>query len=188
MANILMITGDYAEDYEVMVPYQSAQILGHHICAVSPEKLAGETIKTAIYDFEGDHSYSEKPGHLFTLDSDFSTVSPDEFDVVLLPGGRAPQYLRLNVDVLDLIRAFLEAEKPMGSIGFGVLNLIAADAIAGKQVTAHATCAPDILNAGGTYRELPRGQAVIDGNLVTAADWYAVADWVRQINLLISDR
>src|SRR5215467_1385615 len=97
---ILMLVGDYVEDYEVMVPFQALLMVGHHVDAVCPGKKAGDKVRTAIHDFEGDQTYSEKPGHNFALNATFADVKPESYDALVLPGGRAPEYLRLNDDVL----------------------------------------------------------------------------------------
>ena len=96
--SILMIVGDFAEDYETMVPFQMLDLTGHEVHAVCPEKEAGDTIKTAIHDFEGDQTYTEKPGHNFALNATFDEVDAADYDALCLPGGRAPEYLRLNDD------------------------------------------------------------------------------------------
>src|SRR5512147_2421086 len=105
---ILMLVGDFGEDYEIMVPFQALLMVGHTVHAVCPDKKAGDKIRTAIHDFEGDQTYSEKPGHNFTLNTTFSDVQPESYDALVLPGGRATEYLRLNPRVLDIVRLFAE--------------------------------------------------------------------------------
>src|ERR1019366_4394807 len=95
-AKILLIAGDYVEDYEVMVPFQALQMVGHTVHAVCPDKKAGESVRTAIHDFEGDQTYSEKRGHNFTLNATFNEIRAQEYDALVLPGGRAPEKLRMN--------------------------------------------------------------------------------------------
>ncbi len=116
---ILMLVGDYAEDYETMVPFQALQMVGHRVHAVCPDKKSGDTVRTAIHDFEGDQTYSEKPGHNFALNFDFAAVKAEDYDALVIPGGRAPEYLRLNEQVLALVRAFDEAGKPIAAVCHG---------------------------------------------------------------------
>src|SRR6202042_3121629 len=118
-AKLLMIVGDYVEDYEVMVPFQALQMVGHTVHTVCPDKSAGQYVRTAIHDFEGDQTYSEKPGHGFVLNATFDDVMPEAYDALVLPGGRAPEYLRLNERVLSITRHFAEAEKPIAALCHG---------------------------------------------------------------------
>ena len=143
MARVLMITGDYTEDYETMVPFQTLLACGHEVDAVCPGKAAGETVKTAIHDFEGDQTYSEKPGHNFALNADFAAVDPAKYDALVVPGGRAPEYLRLNEDVLALVRHFFETNKPVAAICHGAQLLAAAGALEGRRCSAYPACAPE---------------------------------------------
>jgi protease I len=177
---ILMLVGDFGEDYEIMVPFQALSMVGHQVHAVCPEKKAGDTIKTAIHDFEGDQTYTEKPGHHFTLNADFDAVDPTQYDALLIPGGRAPEYLRLNERVLDLVRHFAEADKPIAAVCHGAQILAAARVIAGKEVSAYPACAPEVRLAGGEYAEIAVDRAVTHGNLVTAPAWPAHPQWLAQ--------
>src|SRR5690606_22791380 len=139
---ILMLVGDYAEDYETMVPFQALQMVGHTVHAVCPDKVAGETVRTAIHDFEGDQTYSEKPGHNFTLNADFAEVEAAAYDALLIPGGRAPEYLRLNPEVLRLVKAFADADKPIAAVCHGAQVLAAAGVLKGRTCSAYPACAP----------------------------------------------
>lgn len=179
-AKLLMIVGDYVEDYEVMVPFQALQMVGHTVHAVCPQKSKGEFVRTAIHDFEGDQTYSEKRGHNFVLNADFSTVTAAEYDGLVLPGGRAPEYLRLNPAVIGLIQAFESAGKPIAALCHGAQLLAAARVIDGKQVSAYPACAPDVRAAGGTYAELPMDGAITDGNLVSGPAWPAHPAFLAQ--------
>src|SRR5579884_846121 len=125
---ILMIVGDYVEDYEVMVPFQALLMVGHAVHAVCPGKKAGEKVRTAVHDFEGDQTYSEKPGHNFALNATFADIKAESYDALVLPGGRAPEYLRLNEQVLRLVRHFAEKRKPIAAICHGLQILTAAGA------------------------------------------------------------
>lgn len=176
--NILMLVGDYAEDYETMVPFQALLMVGHVVHAVCPGKAAGDSVRTAIHDFEGDQTYSEKPGHNFQLNFDFDQVKADAYDALLIPGGRAPEYLRLNEQVLALVRAFAEANKPIAAVCHGAQLLAAAGVLEGRQCSAYPACAPEVRLAGGEYAEIPVDQAHIEGNLVTAPAWPAHPAWL----------
>jgi protease I len=175
---ILMLVGDYVEDYEVMVPFQALQMVGHTVHAVCPGKSAGETVRTAIHDFEGDQTYSEKPGHNFGLNFDFSQVEADDYDALLIPGGRAPEYLRLNAEVLALVQAFNAANKPIAAVCHGAQLLAAAGVLDGRECSAYPACGPEVQLAGGRYMEIPVDQAHVQGNLVTAPAWPAHPAWL----------
>ncbi len=152
---ILMLVGDYVEDYEVMVPFQALQMVGHTVHAVCPDKTAGQTVRTAIHDFEGDQTYSEKPGHLFTLNHDFFGVGVADYDALLIPGGRASEYLRLNEKVLQLVRDFDVAGKPIAAVCHGAQVLAAAGILEGRECSAYPACAPEVRLAGGTFIDIP---------------------------------
>ena len=165
---ILLLAGDYVEDYEVMVPFQALQMLGHTVQAVCPGKKTGESVRTAIHDFEGDQTYSEKRGHNFMLNATFDEVKPDTYDALVIPGGRAPEYLRLNPKVLEVVRHFFEARKPVAAICHAAQLLAAAGVLKGRRCSCYPAVAPDVSAAGGTYVEIPMDKACVDGNLVTA--------------------
>jgi len=179
-AKILMIVGDYVEDYEVMVPFQALQMVGHIVHAVCPEKKAGQQVRTAIHDFEGDQTYSEKRGHNFTLNAAFDEAMPANYDALVLPGGRAPEYLRLNPKVLDAVRHFAREKKPIAAICHAAQMLTAAGVVTGKRVSAYPACAPEIEMAGGTYASIGMAEAIADGELVTAPAWPAHAAWLAK--------
>lgn len=177
---ILMLVGDYVEDYEVMVPFQTLLAVGHSVHAVCPDKSEGEKIRTAIHDFEGDQTYSEKPGHNFVLNFTFADVQADSYDALVIPGGRAPEYIRLNPKVLAIVRHFAQANKPIAAVCHGAQVLAAADVLMGKACSAYPAVAPDVNRAGGTYMDIPVDQAYVDGNLVTAPAWPAHPDWLAK--------
>ncbi|NWF61385.1 MAG: DJ-1/PfpI family protein [Fischerella sp.] len=177
---ILMLVGDYVEDYEVMVPFQALQMVGHTVHAVCPDKKAGDKVRTAVHDFEGDQTYSEKPGHNFTVNATFDEVNPDTYDALVIPGGRAPEYIRLNQKVLEMTRHFAQANKPIAAICHGLQLLAAADVLTGKSCTAYPACGPDVRRAGGTYVDIPVDEAIVDGNLVTAPAWPAHPRWLAE--------
>lgn len=175
---ILMIVGDFVEDYEVMVPFQALTMVGHVVHAVCPNKGAGATVRTAIHDFEGDQTYSEKPGHGFRLNADFATIDPASYDALLIPGGRAPEYLRLDSRVLEVAKHFGQTSKPIAAICHGLQLLAAADMLRGKTCTAYPACAPEVELAGGTFKAIEVDDAIRDGNLVTAPAWPAHPKWL----------
>jgi protease I len=175
---ILMIVGDYVEDYEVMVPFQALLMTGHAVHAVCPGKKAGATVRTAIHDFEGDQTYSEKRGHNFMLNATFDEVKPATYDALVIPGGRAPEYLRLNPKVLEVVRHFFETGKPVAAICHAAQLLAAAGVLKGRRCSCYPAVAPDVAAAGGTYVEIPMDKACVDGNLVTAPAWPAHPAWL----------
>jgi len=177
---ILMICGDYCEDYETMVPFQTLLAVGHHVDAVCPDKKAGETIATAIHDFEGDQTYSEKRGHNFTLNATFDEVRAEDYDALVIPGGRGPEYLRLNDQVIAMVRHFFDANKPVAAVCHGAQLLAAAGVLQDRHCSAYPACAPDVKLAGGRYADIGIDEAVTDGNLVTAPAWPAHPAWMSQ--------
>jgi protease I len=177
---ILMLVGDYVEDYEVMVPFQALLMVGHTVHAVCPGKKSGDQIRTAIHDFEGDQTYSEKPGHNFTLNATFDDVKAVDYDALIIPGGRAPEYIRLNEAVLKAVRHFAENNKPIAAICHGAQVLAAAGVIEGKACTAYPAVGPDVKSAGGQWVEVPVDKAHVDGNLVTAPAWPAHPEWLAK--------
>ncbi len=186
--NILMLVGDYVEDYEVMVPFQALQMIGHTVHAVCPDKTAGQTVRTAIHDFEGEQTYSEKPGHHFALNFDFAQVRVEHYDALLIPGGRAPEYLRLNPEVLALVKAFDTANKPIAAVCHGAQLLAAAGVLEGRQCSAYPACAPEVRLAGGEYMDIAVDHAHVQGNLVTAPAWPAHPIWLAGFLTLLGTR
>ena len=185
---ILMIVGDYGEDYEIMVPFQALLMVGHRVDAVCPGKKAGDTVRTAIHDFEGDQTYSEKPGHNFALNADFDAVDPAGYDALVLPGGRAPEYLRLNPRVLEVVRHFFDAGKPVAAICHAIQLLVAAGVLKGRSCTAYPAVGPDVPVAGGTFVECAVDAAVAEGNLVTAPAWPAHPAWLARFLELLGTK
>jgi protease I len=184
-AKLLMIVGDYTEDYETMVPFQALQMVGHTVDAVCPGKKAGQTVRTAIHDFEGDQTYSEKRGHNFTLNATFAEIRPEDYDGLVLPGGRAPEYLRLDQNVLAIIRHFAKEQKPIAAICHAAQLLTAAGVLKGRRVSAYPACAPEVELAGGAYAPVEMTAAIVDRNLVTAPAWPAHPAWLAKfLNVL----
>jgi protease I len=186
--NILMLVCDYVEDYEVMVPFQALQMVGHVVHAVCPGKKAGESVRTAIHDFEGDQTYSEKRGHNFTLNADFAQVKPEAYDALVIPGGRAPEYLRLNPRVLEIVRHFGTAAKPIAAICHGPQILAAAGVVKGRKCSCYPAVGPEVTGNGGTVAEIPVDAAFVDGNLVTAPAWPAHPAWLAEFLKVLGTR
>ncbi|WOB45360.1 DJ-1/PfpI family protein [Thermoleptolyngbya oregonensis NK1-22] len=187
-AKILMLVGDFVEDYEVMVPFQALQMVGHTVHAVCPNKKSGEFVRTAVHDFEGDQTYSEKPGHRFTLNATFAEINPASYDALVIPGGRAPEYIRLNADVINIVQHFANANKPIAAICHGAQLLAAAGAVRGKRCSAYPACGPEVTAAGGQYVDVPVTEAVVDGNLVTAPAWPAHPRWLAEFLKVLGTR
>jgi len=177
---ILMLVGDFVEDYEVMVPFQALLMVGHTVHAVCPGNKAGEKVRTAVHDFEGDQTYSEKPGHNFTLNATFAEVKAEAYDALVIPGGRAPEYIRLNPEVLKIVRHFSEANKPLAAICHAAQVLAAAGVVQGRSCSAYPAVGPDVTRAGGKYMDIGIDQAHVDGNLVTAPAWPAHPAWLAK--------
>ena len=185
---ILMIVGDYGEDYETMVPFQALLMVGHTVHAVCPDKKSGEYVMTAIHDFDVAQTYSEKPGHRFTLNATFADVAPEQYDALVIPGGRAPEYLRMNPKVIELVQHFAKHDKPIAAICHGAQLLAAAGVIRGKRVSAYPACAAEVKLAGADYAQIGIDQAVTDGNLVTAPAWPAHPAWMSQFLKVLGTR
>ncbi len=187
---ILMIVGDYVEDYEAMVPFQMLVMVGHTVHAVCPGKKAGETVRTAIHDFEGDQTYSEKPGHNFALNAAFDDVRPEAYDALVIPGGRAPEYLRLHEPVVKMVAHFDAAGKPIAAICHGLQLLNAAMKLEGRLCTAYPAVKHELLIAGARWGEINEtfSNAHVDGNLVTAAAWPAHPEWMRKFLEVLGTR
>ncbi|BDD87847.1 DJ-1/PfpI family protein [Desulfofustis limnaeus] len=179
---IVMLVGDYVEDYEAMVPFQMLTMVGHVVHSVCPGKKAGESVRTAIHDFEGDQTYSEKPGHNFALTASFDEIDPNAYDALVIPGGRAPEYIRLNPRVIEIVRAFAAADKPIAAVCHGQQVLVAAGVVENRLCTAYPAVRPDIERAGGKWGEVNDtfSNAYVDGNLVTAAAWPGHPEWMRK--------
>jgi protease I len=186
--SILMLVGDYVEDYEVMVPFQALLIVGHTVHAVCPGKKSGDVVRTAIHDFEGDQTYSEKRGHNFALNANFDEVKENDYDALLVPGGRAPEYLRLNPRVLEIVRHFSRADKPIAAICHAPQILAAAGVLKGKKCSAYPAVGPDVTAAGGAYQNVSMTDAVVDGNLVTGPAWPAHPAWLAKFLTVLGTR
>jgi protease I len=180
MKKILFLTGDFAEDYETMVPFQMLEMVGFQVHAVCPGKKKGETIKTAIHDFEGDLTYTEKQGHNFMLTYSFDQVNVNDYVGLAIAGGRAPEYLRLNEKVLEIVRHFFDTNKPVAAVCHGIQILTAAGVVKGRKLTAYPAVGPEVTIAGGEFQDIPATDAFVDGNLVTSPAWPGHAAWIRE--------
>lgn len=176
---ILFLTGDYAEDYETMVPFQMLQMVGYEVHAVCPDKKKGDVIRTAIHDFEGDQTYSEKRGHNFVLTYSFADVNLEDYEGLVIAGGRAPEYLRLKQEVLKMVRYFAENNKPLAAICHAIQILTVAGVVKGRKLTAYPAVGPDIEVAGETYVQVDIDDVVVDGNLVTSPAWPAHPKFIK---------
>lgn len=185
---ILMLVGDFGEDYEIMVPFQALQAVGHKVDAVCPDKKAGESVATAIHDFEGQQTYSEKRGHNFALNATFAEVRAEDYDALVIPGGRAPEYLRMNPKLLQMVRHFFDQQKPVAAICHGAQILAAARVLEGRKCSAYPACRAEVEAAHGTYADIAITAAVTDGNLVTAPAWPAHPDWIAQFLALLGTK
>ena len=177
---ILIIAGDFVEDYELMVPFQMLLMVGHKVDVVCPDKMPGDFIKTAIHDFEGDQTYSEKPGHRFMINADFKKADAANYDALVLPGGRAPEYLRLNSEVIKLVKEFDKEKKPIAAICHGPQILVTAGVLSGRECTCYPAVKPDVVDAGAKWCEVnaTASNACTDGNFVTAPAWPAHPEWM----------
>lgn len=185
---ILMLVGDFVEDYEAMVPFQTLLAVGHEVHAVCPDKQAGDYVLTAIHDFEGQQTYTEKPGHRFAITHDFASVDVSLYDALLIPGGRAPEYLRLNPKVIAMVQHFAQSKKPIAAVCHGAQILAAAKVLEGVRCSAYPACKPEIELAGGHYAEIAVSEAVTDKNFVSAPAWPAHPAWMAQFMALLGTK
>mgnify|MGYP000001365023 FL=1 len=186
---ILLIAGDFTEDYELIFPYQALRMIGHHVDTVCPDKVAGDTIKTAIHDFEGDQTYTEKPGHNFALNADFANAQESDYDALVLPGGRGPEYLRTNEAVLDLIRDFHQSGKPIAATCHAPAQLLTAAGVTKDvKTTCYPACAPEITLTGAEYVEIPIDGAMTDKNVVSSPAWPGNDAWMSHFLKLLGTK
>ena len=188
MKKVLFLTGDFTEDYETMVPFQMLEMVGYEVHAVCPDKKKGDTIKTAIHDFEGDQTYSEKPGHNFSLNYSFNDVVFSDYSGLVIAGGRAPEYLRLNKKIIEIVKYFFSENKPVAAICHGIQILTAADVVRGRKLTAYPAVGPEVTLAGGEFQAIPVDGAFVDGNLVTSPAWPAHPAFIREFLKIMGAR
>ena len=177
---ILVLAGDYVEDYEIIVPFHALQMVGHTVHVVCPGKKAGEFVPTSIHDFEGDQTYTEQRGHNFALNATFDQVKTEDYDALMIPGGRAPEYIRMNARVLEIVRYFMKENKPVAAICHAAQVLAAAGVLKGRKCSSYPATSPDVTLAGGTYADVGMADAVVDGNLVTGPAWPALHSWLAK--------
>jgi len=180
MKKILFLTGDFTEDYETMVPFQMLEMVGYTVHTVCPNKKKGDTIKTAIHDFEGDQTYTEKPGHNFALNYSFDDIKVNDYDGLVIAGGRAPEYLRLHEKIIEIVQHFFATNKPVAAICHGIQILTAANVVKGRKLTAYPAVGPEVTLAGGEFQSIPVDGAFVDGNLVTSPAWPAHPSFIRE--------
>ena len=177
---ILMLAGDYVEDYEIIVPFHALQMVGHTVHAVCPGKKSGEYVPTSIHDFEGDQTYTEKRGHNFSLNATFDLVKPEDYDALIIPGGRAPEYIRMNARVLEIVRYFMKENRPVAAICHAAQVLAAAGVLKGRKCSCYPATGPDVTLAGGTFVAVAMTEVVVDGNLVSGPAWPALQAWLAK--------
>ena len=177
---ILMLAGDYVEDYEIIVPFHALQMVGHTVHAVCPGKKSGEYVPTSIHDFEGDQTYTEKRGHNFSLNATFDQVKPEDYDALIIPGGRAPEYIRMNARVLEIVRYFMKENRPVAAICHAAQVLAAAGVLKGRKCSCYPATSPDVTLAGGAFVDVAMTEAVVDGNLVSGPAWPALQAWLAK--------
>lgn len=180
MKKILFLTGDFTEDYETMVPFQMLEMVGYEVHAVCPNKKKGDIVKTAIHDFEGDQTYTEKPGHNFVLNYSFADVKVEDYAGLVIAGGRAPEYLRLNEKLLEMVKHFFSENKPVAAVCHGIQILTAANVVKGRKLTAYPAVEPEVILAGGDFQRIPASAAYVDGNLVTSPAWPSHPSLIRE--------
>ncbi|GEO21402.1 DJ-1/PfpI family protein [Cyclobacterium qasimii] len=180
MKKVLFLTGDFTEDYETMVPFQMLEMVGYTVHTVCPNKKKGDIVKTAIHDFEGDQTYTEKPGHNFVLNYSFDDVKVSDYDGLVIAGGRAPEYLRLNGELIEMVKHFFEADKPVAAICHGIQILTTAGVVKGRKLTAYPAVGPEVTLAGGEFQDIPADAAFVDGNLVTSPAWPGHPSFIRE--------
>ena len=183
---ILLLVGDYVEDYEAMVPFQAMGSIGIDVDAIAPDRKKGDVVPTAVHDFTGDQTYKELRGHNFAINKDFAAVNPEDYDGLYIAGGRSAEYIRLNKRVIEIVQHFFEANKPVAAICHGIQVLTTAKVLQGRTLTAYVAVGPDIELAGGTWKNIPADQAVVDGNLVTSPAWPGHQEILKEFYKLLN--
>jgi protease I len=183
---VLLLVGDYVEDYEAMVPFQAMGAVGIEVDAIAPDRKKGDVVPTAVHDFTGDQTYKELRGHNFAINKDFDAVNPADYDGLYIAGGRSAEYIRLNKRVIEIVQHFFEANKPVAAICHGIQVLTTAKVLQGRTLTAYVAVGPDIELAGGTWKNIPADQAVVDGNLVTSPAWPGHQEILKEFYKLLN--
>lgn len=183
---VLLLVGDYVEDYEAMVPFQAMGAIGIEVDAIAPDRKKGDVVPTAVHDFTGDQTYKELRGHNFAINKDFDAVNPEDYDGLYIAGGRSAEYIRLNKRVIEIVQHFFEVDKPVAAICHGIQVLTTAKVLQGRSLTAYVAVGPDIELAGGTWKNIPADQAVVDGNLVTSPAWPGHQEILKEFYKLLN--
>ncbi len=180
---ILIITGDAGESYECLYARHRFLEAGWEVTVAAPSR---RRLHLVIHDFEpGWDTYIERQGYVVEADATFDDVSADDYAAILVLGGRAPEYLRHDARVLDLVRAFDSSGKWVFAICHGVQILAAAGLIGGRTVTAYEHCRWEIAAAGATY--VTDEQAVRDGRIVTGQTWQSHPEFYRLVFTCLSE-
>lgn len=175
MAKVLILTGDAAEDLEVMYPYQRLLEEGYEVHIAAPSK---KKLQFVVHDFvDGFDTYTEKPGHSWPADVAFADVDPSDYVAVVVPGGRAPEYIRNDADVQRILKHFAVGDKPIAHLCHGPLALAAADVLRGRRSAAYPALAPDVAAAGAEFVD---SEAVVDGVMVSGRAWPDHPAWMRE--------
>ncbi|KAJ2508190.1 hypothetical protein H4217_008614 [Coemansia sp. RSA 1939] len=185
---VLLLSGDYVEDYELFAPLKALQMIGIEVHVVCPDKSAGDTVQTAIHTFEGHQTYSERAGYPFVLTHSFASIELGDYAGLIVPGGRFPEYQRVDKRVLDVVRRFFGSNLPVAAICHGLQLLATAGVLqGGRSCSAYPTCSVDIEAVGGKYVHFDAASdnVHVDGNLVSAPAYNAIGSWMREFIRLL---
>ncbi len=175
MARVLLIAGDATESLDTWYPYHRLREEDIEVQIAAPSK---KVLNSVVHDFEpGWDTYIEKPGYRIPADIAFRDVKPENYDGIILSGGRAPEYLRNDPDLKEIVRHFVEREKPIAALCHGSLILAALDAIRGRTIATYSALAPDMERAGAKFKDT---EVVAEGNLVTSRTWMDLPFFMRE--------
>jgi len=178
---ILLLAGDAVEALEIYYPYFRCLEEGYNVTIAAPSK---KKVQTVVHDFIGWDTYTESKGYLIEAHLCFEDVNPEGYDGLIIPGGRAPEYIRLNQNVPKIVAHFFEANKPVAAICHAALILTTVrQYLEGREMTAYIACKPDVEAAGATYIEEPLH---VQGNLISGHAWPDLPgfmkEFIKQIN------
>ena len=184
---VLMLIGEYSEEYEIYVVEQALEALGHEVDIICPETKAGQMVRTSVHDFgPGVMTWTEHLGHNIEVNVDFDAVDTADYDAVYVAGGRGPEYIRTYPRIREIVREFHRDNKPIAAICHGLQVLVAVpEVIAGKRVAGLFTVEPEVALTDATYVKIGGKDALRDGNLVTAEGWTALAAFIREFIALL---
>jgi protease I len=183
MPKVLVLTGDAAESLEVMYPYQRLLEEGYDVDIAAPSK---KKLQFVVHDFvEGYDTYTEKPGYTWDADLAFSEVDPSAYAAVVIPGGRAPEYIRNDPDFVRIIEHFFSEEKPVAQLCHAPLALASAGVLKGRRTAAYPALQPDVEAVGAEYVD---GAGVVDGVMVSARAWPDHPVWMREFVRLLREQ